>query len=120
MISKHLRSLGYAAAGIRLAWREEANFRIELACAALAVLLGLFVSLSTLEWLVVIGWCAVVLMAEAFNTALEELCDMLRATHDPHVGKIKDLAAAAVLLAATGALVSGLVIFVPRIVALLS
>jgi diacylglycerol kinase len=58
-------------------------------------------------------------MAEAFNTALEELCDMLRTTHDPHVAKIKDLAAAAVLIASCGAFVTGCLIFVPRVLALI-
>ena len=54
-----------------------------------------------------------VLTAETFNTALEELCDKFQPTHDPHIGKIKDLAAAAVLVSSITALIVGLIIYVP-------
>ena len=119
MIAKRIRSFGYAITGIKLAWRGEVNFRAEVVLGVMALAAGIFFNISYLEWLVLLGWCAVVLMAEAFNTALEELCDMLRTTHDPHVAKIKDLAAAAVLIASVGALLTGCMIFVPRILALI-
>mgnify|MGYP001619999034 CR=1 FL=1 len=47
--------------------------------------------------------------------ALEELCDKFQPTHDPHIGKIKDLAAAAVLIASFGAGVIGIILFVPHL-----
>jgi len=58
---------------------------------------------------------AAVLMGEMFNTALEELCDKFQPTHDPHIAKIKDLAASAVLVMAIGALVIGVLIFGPYV-----
>lgn len=119
MLHKRIRSFGYALHGLRIAWREEANIRIEVAFAFLAAALGVAFEISATEWLVLFVWFALVLSAEALNTALEELCDMLRTTHDPHVAKIKDLAAAAVLIASVGAFVSGLVIFVPPLLALI-
>ena len=54
-----------------------------------------------------------VLTAETFNTALEELCDKFQPEHDPHIAKIKDLAAAAVLVSSITALIVGLIIYVP-------
>lgn len=120
MLSKKIRSFRYALAGVRLAWREEFNFRTEVVLGSIAVVLGAYFGISTIEWIALVSWCALVLMAEAFNTALEELCDMLRPTHDPHVAKIKDLAAAAVLLASCGALATGIIIFVPRLIAFLA
>lgn len=119
MLHKRIGSFKFALAGLRLAWREEMNFRVEVILGASAVAAGLFFGISTTEWLFVAAACAAVLTAEAFNTSLEELCDMLRQTHDPHVAKIKDVAAAAVLISSIGALVIGLVIFVPRVLALL-
>jgi diacylglycerol kinase len=119
MLHKKVASFRYAFAGLRLAWREEANFRFEAAFGLATAVLGAIFGISPLEWLVLVLWFALVLSAEAFNTALEELCDMLRQTHDPHVAKIKDLAAAAVLLTSLGAAVSGLIIFVPRVLSLL-
>jgi len=62
--------------------------------------------------LVAIG---LVLTAELFNTALEEFCDMVKSEHDPHVAKIKDLAAAAVFIASWTALLLGAAIFIPHL-----
>ena len=106
--------------GIRVAWREEVNFKIQVGCAIVAVALAWFFQLSPIEWLIVIFLIGFVLSAEAFNTALEELCDKFHADPDPHIGKIKDLAAAAVFLASATALIVGVIIFLPRILAFLS
>jgi diacylglycerol kinase len=119
MIAKRIRSFGYAAKGLGLAWREEFNFRFETLFAILTTILGAYFRISLTEWLFLILWFSLVLTAEVFNTALEELCDMHRATHDPHVAKIKDLAAGAVLVASIGAAASGYLIFAPRILELL-
>ena len=118
MLDKKLRSFAYAFEGFRIAWREEFNFRFDVMCAILAVALGWYFDISSIEWIIVIFLIGFVLAAEAFNTALEELCDMYRPVHDPHVAKIKDLSAGAVLLAATASLIIGCIIFLPRIAAL--
>ena len=114
-MTRFIQGLQCALAGLALAWREEANFRIEVVLAAAALSLGAFLHISILEFAVVALVIASVLTAEAFNTALEELCDKFQPTHDPHIEKIKDLAAAAVLLSSAGALVVGLIIFIPHL-----
>jgi diacylglycerol kinase len=120
MLAKRIRSFGYAFKGLGLAWREEFNFRFETLFAFATLILGAYFRISLTEWLFLILWFSIVLTAEVFNTALEELCDMLRTTHDPHVAKIKDLAAGAVLVASVGAAASGYLIFAPRILELLA
>lgn len=115
MLVKKIRSMGYALKGLRIAFYEEHNFRFELVIAFFAIIAGWYFNLSLAEWLFVLVAIGIVLMAEVFNTALEELCDMLRQTHDPHVAKIKDLAAAGVLIAAWTALLIGLLIFLRHI-----
>lgn len=105
----------YALTGLRLVWTEEQNFKIEFVCGALVLLFGWMLRLSPVEFMLVIISITGVLTAEVFNTALEELCDKFQPTHDPHIAKIKDLAAAAVLLTSLGALVIGLIIFIPRL-----
>jgi diacylglycerol kinase (ATP) len=66
----------------------------------------------------VVGTAAIILVwsAEAFNTALEELADALHPERDPGIGRAKDVAAAAVLIAALGAAVIGMLVFVPHLV----
>ena len=112
-MSKLLASFKYALSGIVLAWREEMNFKIEVFMAILAIILGFVLEISRLEWAIILLTIFIVLSVETLNTALEELCDKLEPEHDPHVGKIKDLAAAAVLITSVGAFLVGLLVFLP-------
>ena len=106
----------YAFIGLQLTWREESNFKIEIMCAVLVIAFGLLLHLSSFEFALLFVVIISVLAAETFNTALEELCDKFQPTHDPHIAKIKDLAAAAVFLASIGALIIGFLIFIPHLV----
>ena len=113
-----MQSFGYAIQGIMIAWREEFNFRFHCVVAACTVILAWFLHLSPLEWAIMFLLIGFVLAAEAINTALEELCDKFQPTHDPHIAKIKDLGAAAVLIASIAAIIVGCFIFIPHILRL--
>jgi len=115
MIEKKLRSFSYAYTGFVTAFKEEFNFRMHITLGLTALFLGFFFRITTIEWVEILLCISVVLAAELFNTALEELCDMLKPTHDPHVAKIKDLSAAAVFVSACAATIIGLMIFWPRV-----
>ena len=117
MIHKKIDSLRYAFTGVRIAWREEFSFRIQIVTAHIVVLFGWFVGLSAWEWVMVVFLIGFVLSAEAFNTALEEFCDMVKNDPDPHIAKIKDLAAAAVLIASITSIIVGILIFLPHFAA---
>ena len=99
----------------KIAWREEANFRFHILVAGAAIGLSWILNITRTEWAIMFLAVGTVLAAEVFNTALEELCDMLKPAHDPHVGKIKDLAAGAVFVASIFAVIVGIVIFLPRL-----
>ena len=114
-LNKKIRSFRYALTGLRIAWREEFNFRFEVVCGVLALLLAWFLHLPLDELLIVAFLVGFVLSAEAMNTAFEELCDKFQPSHDPHIAKIKDLAAAAVFIAAVTALIVGCIIFIPHV-----
>ena len=120
LFEKKIRSFVYAFAGLKIAWMQEHNFRIQVVCAALAVLFGWLLGISPSEWTAVALAIGLVLTAETLNTALEELCDKFKSDPDPHIEKIKDLAAGAVFLASVSALVVGAIIFIPRIFFFLS
>ncbi|QQG37670.1 MAG: diacylglycerol kinase family protein [Candidatus Kaiserbacteria bacterium] len=119
MLHQKLRSFRYSMRGLAIAWREEFNFRVHAAATALVLFLSWFLGISAIEFLFVLGAVTLVLAAELFNTALEELCDKFGTDPDPHIAKIKDLAAAAVSVAALGAFVIGSIIFIPYVLALL-
>ena len=105
-----------AFAGLKYATRHEHNVRIELVCACLALCAGFIITISPLEWCIIILCISSVLFLEIINTAIEKLCDRVHAGYDASIGLIKDLSAAAVLVASVAALVSGAIVFIPKIV----
>ena len=105
----------YAFRGLCLAWMRGINFRIEILSALLVLTFAWLLRFSPAEYTVLILAITLVLAAETFNTALEEFCDKFQPTHDPHIEKIKDLSAAAVLITALGALCVGIVITIPHV-----
>lgn len=117
MLEKKIHSFKNAWRGVMTAWLEELNFRIELGLALIVVVAAYLVGIDRVEWLMLAFAIGLVLMAETFNTALEELCDKYQSEHDPHIAKIKDLAAGAVFIAVTTASVIGAAIFIPHILA---
>ncbi|MFZ2593259.1 MAG: diacylglycerol kinase family protein [Minisyncoccia bacterium] len=115
---KLIEKLMYAYAGVHIALRQEQNFRIELALFLTTLLAGIYFCITTTEWIAIFTISAVVLSIEIINTAFEEICDKFHPDHDPHIEKIKDLAAGAVLIIALGALSVGILIFIPYILKL--
>jgi diacylglycerol kinase (ATP) len=113
-------SFGWAFRGLGLSFRSQENMRIHFLATVLVAGLGLWLGLARWEWCAVMGAFALVWMAEIFNTAIEALVDLLSPERRPLAGKVKDLAAGAVLAAALGAAAIGAFIFVPRLWALLS
>jgi diacylglycerol kinase len=106
-------SFRYAFSGIAAVIRTQPNAWIHTLASVSVVGLGLLFRVSGLEWCVLILAIALVWMAEAMNTALEFLADAVNPRQHPLVGKAKDAAAGAVLLAAIGAAVVGLIILGP-------
>jgi diacylglycerol kinase len=94
---------------------SERNARIQLLLIAVAVAAGLCVRLTAGEWAVLAISSAAVLAAEAFNTAIEHLCNYLHPEKHASIRNVKDISAAAVLLISAGALVSVGFLLVPRI-----
>ncbi|WP_367914280.1 diacylglycerol kinase family protein [Leadbetterella sp. DM7] len=114
-VRKMLRSFRYAINGVYLLFKYENNARFHLLAAVGVVSAGVYFGLKPWEWTAVTACIFLVFSAEAFNTALEKLCDRLLPGRDPAVGAVKDLAAAAVLFTVTGAVLVGLLIFGRRL-----
>lgn len=114
---KRLMSFKYAFDGIIRVASTEANFQIHIAAAAAALFLGFFLGISALEWCLVLLCFAAVMSAEALNSAVEKLTDLVSPGRRPEAGAVKDIAAGAVLLSALMAAAVGCVIFLPKIAA---
>jgi len=118
-LGKAIKSFRFAGKGIRLLCYYENNARIHLIIAALTIVAAWLLSFSMLEWCVLTIQIFLVLAAEAFNTAIEKLCDFVSADYHPLIGRIKDLAAGGVLLTAISAVITGALLFLPKILQLL-
>lgn len=115
-IQARIQSFKYAFRGLVQLFKNETNAKIHFLAAVLTIILGLLISLSNWEWIVVVICIVLVFMAEAFNTALEELTNLISPEFHPLAGKAKDLAAGGVLIIAIGALICGTLIFLPKII----
>ena len=93
--------------------REEKNARVHAVATAFVILVSVLLRLSRLEWAVLALAVAGVWAAEAMNSAIERLANVVSPLPHPLVGAAKDLAAASVLFAAIGAVVVGLFVFCP-------
>ncbi len=110
----------FALYGLKHAFANERNFRIEIISGAAVFIAAYMLHISLFEWLVVLLNICFVMFAELINTAIEKLCDLVSKEKNHSIKIIKDVSAGAVLLAAVIALICGLIIFVPPILKLLN
>lgn len=106
------RSFGFAVQGFRFAVRSERNIKVMLLGFALAIIMGFVVSLSPIQWAVVLLCCGVVIMAELFNTAIETIVDLVSPEYHMLAGRAKDIAAAAVYVLCIFVAIIGIIIYV--------
>ena len=98
----------FAGRGVWFCIRHERNFRVHMAVAAYVLLLAPYFSLSRGEWAALLAVVALVLAAEAVNTAVEQVVNLASPRRRTRARVAKDVAAGAVLLCAAGALAAGL------------
>lgn len=108
-------SFGHALRGVKLLLVGQVNARLHLLAATLAVLLGAWLGISRIEWALLSAVIGLVLCAEALNTGIEIVVDLVSPQWHRLARDAKDMAAAGVLLASLGALATGAWIFLPRL-----
>ncbi|MFN0113637.1 MAG: diacylglycerol kinase family protein [Paracoccaceae bacterium] len=108
-----IASFGHAVSGLAALVRRERNARIHLAATVLVVASAATLRLPVhdLRWLILA--IALVWIAEAMNTAIEGLADIVSADRSPEMGRVKDIAAGGVLVASVAAAAIGGTIFLP-------
>lgn len=108
------QSFAYAFEGLREAFRQGRNIRIQTGAAIAAVALGFIFGIDAIEWVLVVFCIGGVLGAECFNTSFEDVVDLACPDLHPKAKAAKDLAAAGVLAFSAASLVIGIIIFLPR------
>jgi len=114
-----LKSTNNGLRGLGVFIRTTHNLWVHLFFAVLAIYLGFIFSLSSVEWSIIIFAIGLVIISEAFNTAIEIDIDLTSPTYHPYARDTKDVAAAAVSIATIVAGIMGLLIFGPKVISLL-
>lgn len=108
----------YAFKGILTAFRTQLNFRIHSLAVLLVIIAGFLFKLNPVEWALILLAAGLVPALELVNTAIESLVDFISPDYNEKAGRIKDIAAGAVLIAAIVSVFIGLILFLPKIFAL--
>jgi diacylglycerol kinase (ATP) len=114
-MASRVKSFRDAGRGLVSLLATEPNARIHLAAAICAVVAGIVLQIGSSDWrwlVLAIGW---VWFAEAINTSIEHLCDVVTRETHPGIRIAKDVAAAGVLISAVAAATIGLMIFLPHL-----
>lgn len=113
-----ISSFSYAFSGLKFLIRMEHNMWIHLVIGLLVILCSFYLSLSGVEWALIILCIGMVLAAEAINTSIEHLCDRITTDEDQMVKRIKDVSASAVLISSITAAVIGILLLGPKLLLL--
>ena len=116
-LGARFKSFVFAGRGLRSLVLDEHNAWLHLGASIAVVAAGLVLRISMTDWRWLILAIGIVWLAEAFNTAIEDLCDRINPEFDPAIGRIKDMAAGGVLIAAVVAASIGLLTLAPPVVA---
>lgn len=112
-IAARIRSFAHAFRGFGLMLRTQHNAWIHALATLVVVMAGIGFKVERRDWALLIFAMVGVWVAEALNTSIELVADAISSDHHTLIGKAKDVGAAAVLLAAAGATVIGLIVFTP-------
>lgn len=116
-IKRLFKSFIYAFRGLAKVFKEEQNLRLQAIAAFFIVFFAWYFSIKPLEWALLIISISLVILMEIVNSAIERATDVLKPRINSYVKEIKDIMAAAVMFASFAAIIVGLIIFWPYIIA---
>ena len=114
-VTNRLKSIRYALRGAWLLLRSESSIQIQAVIAAVVTLAGFYFDISSMQWIAQLLAIGLVMGVEGVNTAIEKLADYVQPSHDPRIGRLKDISAGAVMIASLLASIVGLIIYIPKI-----
>jgi diacylglycerol kinase (ATP) len=84
--------------GLRVVWREEWHFSYQVAAAVLGLPVAWLAGADGIQLVLLASFGCIALAGEVVNTAVEDICNKIQPEFDPHIGAIKDVAQAFVIL----------------------
>ena len=113
--AKFIAGFGHAFRGLWYALRTQGNARVHVSIAILAILMGVVLHISAVEFAMIFVAITGVFIAEMFNTVFELCIDLASPDFHPLAKIAKDVAAGAVLLSAMLSVMIGLFVFGPHL-----
>jgi diacylglycerol kinase (ATP) len=117
-LKRRVISFVFAWNGLWIFLREEPNSLIHLTVGCLAIIAGIILKISRLDWMAIFFAIGFVLVTEILNTSIERLADHSSPEFNDQIKQVKDIAAGAVLMSAFTAVVIGFFVFLPKIIQL--
>lgn len=118
-IKRFINSFKYSIQGLVYAFKYEQSMTIHVCVCFLVIVAGILLKISLFEWLICFILFGLVMATELMNTAIESMVDLITIEKHPLAKTAKDTASAAVFVFALVAAISGLIIFLPKILNLL-
>jgi len=114
------RSFSYAFQGVKTAFKNEPNLRIHIFFAFSTLIAAAILKFNVFEWILLMMTIFFVIMLELINSVLEALVNIVSPEFNKEAKVAKDVAAAAVLLAAVMSVVVGILLFGPKLLKIIS
>lgn len=118
-IIDRIKSSANATRGIRIFMASTHNAWLQIFFGALAVYMGFILHISSVEWVLLVLTIGIVILAETINTAIEIDINLTSPVYHPYARDTKDVAAGAVMITVIMSIIIGIIIFVPKILALI-
>jgi diacylglycerol kinase len=106
-----LKSFVYATSGIVAGISDQRNLRVLVVIAAIVIGAAFYFDINRLEWCIILLCIGLVIGLEMFNSSVESLVDLVTLEKKPLAGKVKDIAAGAVLFVSALSAIIGIIIF---------
>ncbi len=119
-LKRFVKSFGYSIDGLKYAYKYEQSMFIHITMLCFVIIFGLILHISAMEWIICIILCGLVIATELINTSIEAVVDLTCPKIHPLAKIAKDTASAAVFVFAITAAIAGLIIFLPKIINLIS
>lgn len=101
--------------GIKFVLKNERNFKIQVFLAIVAIFISGFLKINLIEWAIIVLTIFIVFLTEIFNTAIENVTDMITLEYNEKAKIVKDISAGAVVLTSIASIIIGGLIFLPKI-----
>lgn len=118
--TRRLKAFVYAFKGLVILIRTEDSIKVHFFVTVIAIIMGFFFNINPTEWILQLLAIGLVIVTESLNTAIEKIADYINPNFHLKIGEIKDIAAGAVIFAALIAVIIGVIIYIPKIMMLIS